>query len=405
MDRCYKILVVDDNKAILRIYKSALTHSSQKTKHNSYAENDISLIEDTETSRQYSGISFDPVFCAQAESAVQTVKKSLEDGEPFSVVFMDLEMPPGQDGIWAAKHIREMDEHIEIVIVTGHTHKSPVSIAAEIKPLHKLLYLEKPLHIWEITQFAAALSKKWENEIEVEALKTDLKKKVFQQTVKIANTNKKLSNEIEIRKQAQESLRLSVNNLRQAFGGIVQVITSMIEARDPYTAGHQCRVADLARSIATEMSLPGKSIEGIRIAATVHDLGKISIPSDILNKPGKLSDVEILLIKNHVQTGYDLLKNISFPWPIADIIYQHHEKLDGSGYPNHLSGEEILMEARILTVADVVEAMKHRRPYRSALGIKLAMMEIYKNRGKIYDPQVVDICIRLFKERKFAFKD
>jgi len=395
MDNYFRILVVDDNQTILKVYRSALTNSH--TQEAAPVGNDEAL-------RKYTGISFELVMCTQAESAVQAVRKSLDEDAPFSVVFMDLEMPPGQNGVWAARNIREMDQHIEIVIVTGHTNQNPASISAEILPLHKLLYLEKPLHLWEISQFAAALSKKWENEREVEALKSNLKKQVHQQTIKIANTNKKLSDEIEVRKKVQENLKLSMNNLRQAFGGIVSVISSMIEARDPYTAGHQTRVADLARSIASQMDIHHKSIEGIRIAATVHDLGKISIPSDILNKPGNLTNIEMMLIKNHVQIGYDLLKDIVFPWPIADIIYQHHEKLDGSGYPKGISGNEIMLEARILAVADVVEAMKHRRPYRAALGINLAMEEISKNRGKFYDPQVVDACLKLFKEKIFTFK-
>jgi len=388
----FRILVVDDNESILKVYKAALCPAER-------------IKPSDEEKKDYSGITFEPEYCIQAELAIEAVQRALAAKNPFSVVFMDVEMPPGKDGVWAARQIRALDPYIEIVIVTGHTNQNPASISAEIQPLHKLLYMEKPLHLWEIAQFAAALSKKWENEREVNALKINLKRKVYQQTISIAHTNKKLSEEIETRKKAQENLKLSISNLRQAFGGIVQVITSMIEARDPYTAGHQKSVADLARSIATEMNLPKKAIEGIRMAATVHDLGKISIPSDILNKPGKLTDVEIMLIKNHVQIGYDLLKNITFPWPIADIIYQHHEKLDGSGYPNGLKGDQILMEARILTVADVVEAMKSHRPYRSALSLERAVEEIAQYRGTRYDPRVVDVCMSLLKEQKFVFKN
>ncbi|MBW6486433.1 MAG: HD-GYP domain-containing protein [Syntrophobacterales bacterium] len=177
----------------------------------------------------------------------------------------------------------------------------------------------------------------------------------------------------------------------------IQVMVSAVEARDPYTAGHQIRSADLARAIATEMGLPEEKIQGIRMAGSIHDIGKISIPAEILSKPTKLTDIEFAMIKEHAQRGFELLKDVESPWPLAEIVLQHHERMDGSGYPGKLKGEEILIEARILSVADVVEAMASHRPYRPALGIDAALAEIENNRGIFYDNAVADACLRLFR--------
>ena len=193
----------------------------------------------------------------------------------------------------------------------------------------------------------------------------------------------------------------NIARLRKTLGGAVQAIASLVETRDPYTAGHQRRVADLARAIATEMGLSGDQIDGIRIAGTIHDLGKISVPSEILTIPRKLTALEYSLIKNHPQSGYDILKDIEFPWPIARMIVEHHERINGSGYPNGLPGEDLLIESKILSVADVVEAMATHRPYRPALGIDAALAEITANRGILYDPEVVDACLRLFHNKGY----
>ena len=159
------------------------------------------------------------------------------------------------------------------------------------------------------------------------------------------------------------------------------------------------RVADLARAIATEMGLSQDTIEAIRMAGPIHDIGKLSIPAEILSKPKKLTEIEFSLIKEHARTGYEMLKDVESPWPLAQIVYQHHERMDGSGYPRNLKGDEILMEARIMAVADVVEAMASHRPYRPGLGIDAGLEEIEKNRGTHYDNAVVDACLRLFREK------
>ena len=193
-------------------------------------------------------------------------------------------------------------------------------------------------------------------------------------------------------------LKLSDQKLKSSLLDSVAVLAAVVEMRDPYTAGHQRRVAHLAVAIAKEMHIPEEQIEGIRLASVVHDVGKIRVPAEILSKPGRLSPVEYSLIQEHAQNGYEILKSIEFPWPIAQIVLQHHERLDGSGYPRGLKGEEILSEAKIMAVADVVESMMSHRPYRPGLGVDAALEEIDLNRNKLFDPAIVDVCIKLFRE-------
>jgi len=178
----------------------------------------------------------------------------------------------------------------------------------------------------------------------------------------------------------------------------------IVERRDPYTAGHQRRVAQLGEAIGREMGLSVHQIEGIRMSGLIHDIGKMAIPTAILSRPGRLDPEEFALIKRHPWVGYDILKQVEFPWPIAQIVYQHHEKLNGSGYPQGLSGEGILVEARILCVADVVEAMASHRPYRAALGMGEALEEIKGKKEELYDPQVVDVCVELFEKKGFSWE-
>jgi PAS domain S-box-containing protein len=206
------------------------------------------------------------------------------------------------------------------------------------------------------------------------------------------------------RKDAEKKLRDTLDSLRRAFGTTVQVMVSAVEAKDPYTAGHQNRSADLARAIATEMGLPEVMIDAIRMAGSIHDIGKISIPAEILSKPTKLSEIEFAMIKEHPLSGYEILKDVESPWPLAEIVIQHHERMDGSGYPRRLKGNEILMEARILAVADVVESIASHRPYRPALGIDAALEEIGKNSGTLYDETVADACLSLFREKGFKLE-
>ncbi|GAI91393.1 unnamed protein product, partial [marine sediment metagenome] len=202
---------------------------------------------------------------------------------------------------------------------------------------------------------------------------------------------------------SEQKLQQSYQKLRKTMEDTIFTIGKIAETRDPYTSGHQKNVSQIATFIAQEMKLPKDKIEGIRIASLVHDIGKISLPAEILNKPTKLSEIEYSLIKDHSQVGHDVLKSIEFSWPIAQIVLQHHERLNGSGYPNKLKGDEIVLEAKIIGVADVVEAMSSHRPYRPALGIDKALEEISKNKGILYDPEVVDVCLKLFKKKEFKF--
>jgi HD-GYP domain-containing protein (c-di-GMP phosphodiesterase class II) len=238
----------------------------------------------------------------------------------------------------------------------------------------------------------------------VNSINEELEDRVRQRTKDYEIVNRALQKEIAGHKQAKEKLHLTLDSLKKSIGATIQVMVSAVEARDPYTAGHQVRSAGLACAIAAEMGLSQEKIDGIRMAGAIHDIGKLSIPAEILTKPSKLTDLEFSLIKEHSSSGNDMLKDVESPWPLAEIIYQHHERIDGSGYPRKLKGEEILIEARILAVSDVVESMASHRPYRPALGIKAALEEIEKNRGMLYDKDVADACLRLFRKKNYQLQ-
>jgi HD-GYP domain-containing protein (c-di-GMP phosphodiesterase class II) len=203
------------------------------------------------------------------------------------------------------------------------------------------------------------------------------------------------------KKKLEQERQESIHRLRKSLGATINAMSATVEARDPYTAGHQRRVADLARAIATDMKLSRDQIDGIRLAGMIHDLGKISVPSEILTKPTRLTELEFELIKTHSEAGYNILKDIEFPWPIARIVLEHHERVNGSGYPQGLSGEDILLESKIIAVADVVEAISSHRPYRPAFGLEPALEEVAKNRGTLYDQVVADACVKLFHENRY----
>ena len=203
----------------------------------------------------------------------------------------------------------------------------------------------------------------------------------------------------------QEESERNLLRLNKSMEDAIQAVAATIEKRDPYTAGHQRRVAQLAERLALAMDLPEDTIHGIRLTASIHDIGKIHVPAEILSYPGQLPEIEFSLIRQHPKVGYDILKNVDFPWPVAEIVYQHHEHLDGSGYPRGLQGDQIMLASRIITVADVVEAIALYRPYRPGLGIETALAEIEQHHGSYYDPAVVDTCLRLFREQGFEFSD
>lgn len=201
----------------------------------------------------------------------------------------------------------------------------------------------------------------------------------------------------------EEEIAQYIEQLKAAFASTVDVVTMLTEMRDPYTTGHERRVATLAVAIGGELGMDPNQQEGLRVAASMHDIGKIMIPTEILSKPAKLNPIEYRLIQGHAQAGYDVLKGMVFPWPVAQVVLQHHERMDGSGYPQGLKGEAILLEARIMAVADVVEAMSSHRPYRAGLGIDKALAEIERGRGTAFDPEVVDACLTVFRQDGFAF--
>jgi putative nucleotidyltransferase with HDIG domain len=224
---------------------------------------------------------------------------------------------------------------------------------------------------------------------DLQALNEQLEQRVEERTAA-------LRNETAERQRYQE-------RLRQSLEDTVRAVAATVEIRDPYTAGHQRRVAELASAIARELGLEAERVHGIYLAGVVHDLGKIHIPAEILSRPARLNRNEFNMIKTHPQVGHDILKDIEFPWPIARIVLQHHERLDGSGYPQGLRGDAILPEARILAVADVIEAMSSHRPYRPGLGLDRALAEIQAGRGTRYDPSAVDACLAVFEQRGFTF--
>lgn len=199
-----------------------------------------------------------------------------------------------------------------------------------------------------------------------------------------------------------KKLHATLASLRKSLDGTVEAVARMVELRDPYTAGHERRVSQLACAIGNEMRLPERQVEGLRVIGYLHDIGKIAVPAEILSKPTMLSNIEVAMIQNHARSGYDILKDLEFPWPVAQAVLQHHERLDGSGYPQGLQEQDIILEAKILMVADVVEAMATHRPYRASRGLDAAINEITINQGKLYDSDVVTACVRLFAERGFS---
>lgn len=377
----FRILAVDDDSTVRDLYRGILKVNNPST----------------------AVPSFELTCCSQGDEAVEAVKRSFAEDAPFAVAFLDLNMPPGPDGEWTAEEIHNLDPRINTVVVTGYRSTNVGHRGQPSKFSDKLLYLQKPFHPREIIQFATALSIKWQAEKQLLSMQADLENLVEKRTAELVKSNRLLKIEIENRKRMQQELQQSFESLKNAMHSTIQAISMTVEKRDPYTSGHQQRVADLAKAIAEELALPESQIESIYMAAAIHDIGKISLPAEILVKPIQLSDIEISLIQAHAQAGYDILKGIEFPWAIAEIVLQHHERIDGSGYPRGLAGDDIVFEARIICVADVVETMASHRPYRPSIGMDKALEEIANNRGILYDPRVVDACSTLFKEKGYVF--
>ena len=472
------ILAVDDEEFTLELYRDVLEDRTE-----SYGDVKIT---------------FRLVTANNAYEGVEVFKRHLNKGEPFGVVFLDVNMPPGPDGIWLAQEIRALDKEVNIVLVTGFAGIDLEAISAQLPPLDKLLYLQKPFHVQEILQLASALTAKWHAEKkskevlrflerEVEARTRELLKEIEERKwaqerleaseknfsniikhsrdpiliiskegnvrylnpaalelfedatkvgkeltklvlnpasltspveVEVASQNGLKSSEMVVsqtqwegeesflatlrditgRKQVEEVLKESLQKVRETLVETIKAMAYLVETRDPYTAGHQQRVALLADEIAKALNLPEDKRYGLYLASLIHDIGKISIPAEILTKPSKLTDIEMKLMQGHPQIGYEILKNIPFHWPIATMVLEHHERLDGSGYPLGKSNVEILLESQILAVADVVEAMASHRPYRPALGVEPALLEIDSKKGIKYNADVVEACIKVIRE-------
>ena len=326
----------------------------------------ILVVDDEETLRYLirEGVERSGYGCSVASDGVEALKILEEKG--VDVVISDI-MMPGMDGIELAKRIKE-DYDADVILITGFIEEYSYDSVIEIGVSD---FLEKPIGMHELMLRL---------------------RRVLRERANIRERNR-----------AEEELRDSLKKLRTAMESIVGALVLAIEKKDPYTSGHQKRVATFASAIAKEMGLPQDQIDGVRMAAMIHDIGKNAIPGQILSKPAKLGKLEMEMIKEHPQLGYDILKGIEFPWPVAEMVLQHHERIDGSGYPQGLSGDEIYLGAKILGVADVVEAMASHRPYRPALGLDRAMDGISKNRGILYEPDVVDAGLRLLREKGFEF--
>ena len=315
--------------------------------------------------------------CTLASDTNQARSYLKED--TFDLILCDMHMP-GETGLDFSRDVLKQQPEAAIVMVTAVDDPELASTALKMGVYG---YIIKPFKTNELVINVTNALHRRDLEIQNRLYQENLEKMVQERT---------------------EELQTTLNDLRKAMQGIIHVMVLTIESRDPYTAGHQQRVTLLASALAQEMGLSEKDVEGVKMASLIHDLGKISVPSEILSKPGKLTEIEFRLVKTHPQSGYEILKNITLPWPIAQIVLQHHERLDGSGYPLGLKDKEILLEAKIIGVADVVEAMASHRPYRPALGIEKALEEISQKKGILYDSEVVDTCIKLFTEKGFKLE-
>ncbi len=358
----HSILVVDDQEAILDIMRMTLE-----------------------------GQGYDLHTAGSAEEGLKILKKSAN----FSLIISD-QLMPGMTGVQFLTLARTICPNALRVLLTGYTDTDAIIDAINSGGIH--MYINKPWHNDELLYSINQMLSRAELLIENQRLDELVKK----QNAALLELNKHLEDKVRLKtlhlEESAQELKTSYERIRLILEGAELAMSKIVESRDPYTAGHEQHVAKIACTIAKKMSLPKVQIEAIRIAGALHDIGKIAVPSEILTKPGRLNRLEMEMVKTHSQNAYDILKTIEFPYPIAQIILQHHERMDGSGYPQGLKGEEILLEARIIGVADVIEAMSSHRPYRPTLGIESAIAEVIKHRGILYDADVVDVCNRIYQE-------
>ncbi len=339
----------------------------------------ILVVDDEEPIRNLLGqiLEVQGYACTLAANPAEA-RECLKD-QNFELVLCDILMP-GESGLNLIRYV--LSEYPDTATVMVTALDDPL-LAKDALGIGVYDYISKPFERNRVLISVANVLRRRELEIGNRTYRSSLEQTVSERTAE---------------------LQSSMEKLRKALDGIIHAVALTVETRDPYTAGHQRRVGDLGRAIGTEMNLSERQIEGIRMAGIIHDLGKIYVPAEILSKPTRLTELEFGIIKTHPKVGYDILKPIEFTCPIAQMVLQHHERMDGSGYSQGLSGEEIILEAMILAVADVVEAMASHRPYRPALGIDKALEEITQNRGIYYDPEAVDACLKLFTEKKWSFR-
>ena len=336
----------------------------------------------------------DEGYDLQTANSAEEGLKILKASPNFSLIISD-QLMPGMTGVQFFTQAKEICPNALRVLLTGYTDTDAIIDAINSGGIH--LYLTKPWRRDELLYSINQMLSRAELIIENHRLDELVKK----QNVELIELNRHLEEKVRLKTlhldQRAEELKASFEKIRIILEGTVLAMSKIVESRDPYTAGHEQHVARIASLIAERMNLPDDQVEAIRVAGSLHDIGKIAVPSEILTKPGRLSRLEMEMVKTHCQNAYDILKTIEFPYPIAQIILQHHERIDGSGYPQGLRGKDILLEARIIGVADVLEAMSSHRPYRPALGIETAIDEITRNRGILYDDDVVDTCVLIYK--------
>ncbi len=350
------------------------------------------------------------VFATNGREALDRVKMN-----SFDLILLDIMMPE-MDGFEVCRRLKgdPATKDIPIIFLTAKMDTESIVQAYDVggqdfvtKPFNEtelLARIKVHLELSKSHEKLRNMNDKLQHEInERTQLEEEIRKKNEELDRRVKERTTELRIEIEERKKTGEALKKTNNRLNELTFEIIFTMARLVEIRDPYTAGHQQRVWQLAHAIGEEMKLEQNSMEALRAAAIVHDLGKMYIPSEILSKPGRLEPVEFEFLKLHPSKGYEILKAIDFPWPVADIVYQHHERINGTGYPNKLTGDQILPEAKIIAVSDVVEAISSHRPYRPSLGIDFALEQIQKEKGTSFEAEVVDACLRVF-QNGFSFQ-